>query len=74
MSEYFRAERARQPEGVAFDVQITKSANAVFDLYEGGLRSSLTYLGAEDIDEYRKNAVFFTASQAYMQESNSRPQ
>ncbi len=72
MNEYFGKERIRQPEGVAFDVKITQSANDVFDLYEGGLRSSMTYLGAENVYEYRELAEFFEANSSYMQESNSR--
>jgi IMP dehydrogenase len=72
MQEYFGSEKLRQPEGVAFDVRITQSATDIFDFYEGGLRSSLTYLGAKDIDEYRAAAEFFEATQSYMHESNSR--
>ena len=73
MKEYFGGgERTRQPEGVAFDVKITQSANDVFDLYEGGLRSSMTYLGAADINEYRASAEFFEVTSSYMYESNSR--
>jgi IMP dehydrogenase len=72
MQEYFGSEKLRQPEGVAFDVRITKSAANVFDFYEGGLRSSMTYLGAKDIDGYRDAAEFFEATQSYMHESNSR--
>jgi IMP dehydrogenase len=72
MEEYFGSGRLRQPEGVAFDVRITKSAANVFDFYEGGLRSSMTYLGAKDIDGYRDAAEFFEATQSYMHESNSR--
>jgi IMP dehydrogenase/GMP reductase len=73
MEEYFGSEKLRQPEGVAFDVRITKSADEIFDYYEGGLRSSMTYLGAVDLKKYRDNAEFFQATQSYMHESNCRP-
>jgi len=73
MGDYFGNEKMRQPEGVAFDVEITKSADNIFDYYEGGLRSSFTYLGAKTVSEYQQNAEFFESTSAYMIESNSRP-
>jgi IMP dehydrogenase len=74
MTEYFGSNKIRQPEGVAFDVKITKSANDVFDYYEGGLRSSLTYLGSSNICNYQQTAEFFESTSSYINESNSRPQ
>ena len=62
----------RQPEGVAFDVEITKSANGVFDEYEGGLRSALTYCGTNTIDEFKRNVDIFETTENYMAESNAR--
>jgi len=40
MNEYFGDTKKRQAEGVAFDVEITKSAVDVFEEYEGGIRSA----------------------------------
>jgi IMP dehydrogenase len=73
MEEFFGNGRLRQPEGVAFDVEIKQSADDVFDYYEGGLRSSMTYLGAADLNSYVKNAVFFESTQSYVHESHARP-
>jgi IMP dehydrogenase/GMP reductase len=73
MEEFFGNGRLRQPEGVAFDVEIKQSANDVFDYYEGGLRSSLTYLGASDLDTYVSNAEFFESTASYVHESHARP-
>jgi IMP dehydrogenase len=73
MGDYFGNTKLRQPEGVAFDVKITKSADEIFDYYEGGLRSAFTYLGANTVKEFQQNAEFFESTSAYMIESNSRP-
>jgi IMP dehydrogenase len=73
MEEFFGNGRLRQPEGVAFDVEIKQSADDVFDYYEGGLRSSLTYLGAGDLETYVKNAEFFESTISYVHESHARP-
>lgn len=73
MEEFFGNGRLRQPEGVAFDVEIKQSANDVFDYYEGGLRSSLTYLGASDLETYVGNAEFFESTGSYVHESHARP-
>lgn len=62
----------RQAEGVAFDVEITKSANDVFDEYEGGLRSALTYCGTDTIDGFKNNAEMFESTGNFMTESNYR--
>jgi len=62
----------RQPEGVAFDVEITKSAKDVFDEYEGGLRSALTYCGTDTIEDFKRNAEFFESTDNFMAESNYR--
>jgi IMP dehydrogenase/GMP reductase len=73
MGDYFGNAKLRQPEGVAFDVKITKSADEIFDYYEGGLRSAFTYMGAKNIKEFQQNAEIFESTGAYMVESNSRP-
>jgi IMP dehydrogenase len=73
MEEFFGNGRLRQPEGVAFDVEIKQSADQVFDYYEGGLRSSLTYLGAADLTTFVSNAEFFESTHSYVHESHARP-
>jgi IMP dehydrogenase len=72
MNEYFGDAKKRQAEGVAFDVEITQSANDVFDMYEGGLRSALTYCGTDNLEAFRENADFFESTSNYMIESNYR--
>jgi IMP dehydrogenase len=70
MNNYIKSKR--QAEGVGFDVQINKSAMDVFDEYEGGLRSALTYCGTSNLEEFRKNAELFESTGNYMKESNYR--
>jgi IMP dehydrogenase len=72
MNEYFGQTKKRQAEGVAFDVEITQSARDIFDLYEGGLRSALTYSGSDTISQFRKQAEFFESTSNFMIESNYR--
>lgn len=72
MNEFYGEKKKRQPEGVAFDVEITKSANDIFDLYEGGLRSALTYAGVEELRNFKNNVEIFESSSNYLIESNFR--
>jgi len=72
MNEYFGDTKKRQAEGVAFDVEITKSAVDVFEEYEGGLRSGLTYCGTDNLDDFRKNAEIFESTGNFMIESSYR--
>jgi IMP dehydrogenase len=72
MNEYFGDTKKRQAEGVAFDVEIKKSAKEVFDEYEGGLRSALTYCGTDNLDDFRKEAEIFESTGNFMVESNYR--
>lgn len=72
MNEYFGDTKKRQAEGIAFDVEITKSAVDVFDEYEGGLRSALTYCGTDNLNDFRKNAEIFESTRNFMIESNYR--
>ena len=73
MEEFFGNGLLRQPEGVAFDVEIKQSADDVFDYYEGGLRSSMTYLGSNNLESYVSNAEFFESTSSYVHESHARP-
>jgi IMP dehydrogenase len=72
MNEYFGDTKKRQAEGVAFDVEITKSAVDIFEEYEGGLRSGLTYCGTNNLDNFRKNAEIFESTSNFMVESSYR--
>ncbi len=74
MEDYFGDGKKRHAEGVAFDVPIKKSVEDVFAEYEGGLRSALTYEGAENLHVFQDVAEFFEATANYMNESNSRMQ
>jgi IMP dehydrogenase len=72
MSEYFGDSKKRQAEGVAFDVEINQSANDVFDMYEGGVRSALTYCGTDNLIDFRDNVELFESTSNFMTESNYR--
>lgn len=72
MNEYFGGTKKRQAEGVAFDVEITKSAADVYEEYEGGLRSALTYCGTENLQEFTQNVEVFESTSNFMAESNYR--
>jgi IMP dehydrogenase len=72
MNEYFGDTKKRQAEGVAFDVEISKSAVDVFEEYEGGLRSGLTYCGTDNLGDFRRNAEIFESTGNFMIESNYR--
>lgn len=72
MEEYFGDTKKRQAEGVAFDVEIKKSAIDVFNEYEGGLRSALTYCGTDNLDKFRQDAEIFESTGNFMIESNYR--
>jgi IMP dehydrogenase/GMP reductase len=72
MTEYFGDTKKRQAEGVAFDVEVTQSAHDVFDMYEGGIRSALTYCGTDNLKDFKENADFFESTSNFMTESNSR--
>jgi IMP dehydrogenase len=72
MDEYFGNTKKRQAEGVSFDVEINKSAKDVFDEYEGGLRSAMTYCGTDNLKDFRENAEIFESTSNFMVESNYR--
>ena len=44
--------KKRQAEGVTFDVEINNSAVDIFDEYEGGLRSALTYCVTDNLYDF----------------------
>ena len=72
MDEYFGSSKKRQAEGVGFDVEITKSAVDVFEEYEGGLKSALTYCGTDNLNNFREESEIFESTGNFMIESNYR--
>ena len=44
----------------------------VFDEYEGGLRSALTYCGTDNLKDFRNNIEMFESTSNFMVESNYR--
>ena len=60
----------QKTERVGFDITINKSAMDVFDEYEGGLRSALTYCGTDNMDDFRHNSEIFESTGNFMEESN----
>jgi IMP dehydrogenase len=72
MNDYFGDTKKRQAEGVAFDVEISKSAHEIFDEYEGGLRSALTYCGTDTLRDFQNHAEIFESTSNFMIESNYR--
>jgi IMP dehydrogenase len=72
-NEYFgRVKEGTVPEGIDFTVKISKSAKDVIDEFSGALRSSMTYLGASNMEEYHMNADFFESTSNYLPESKPR--
>lgn len=71
--EYFGGVKAGTvPEGIDFTVKITKSAKDIIEEFNGALRSSMTYLGASNFEEYHSNAEFFESTMNYLPESKPR--
>jgi IMP dehydrogenase len=71
--EYFGGvKNGTVPEGIDFTVKINKSAKDVIEEFSGALRSSMTYLGANNFNDYHKNAEFFESSMNYLPESKPR--
>lgn len=60
-------------EGVDFWSPVTGTASELIDSLVGGLRSSMTYLGAKTIKEYQTKAEFVEVTNTYSTESKPRP-
>lgn len=58
------------PEGVEGTVPYRGTVRDVIDFYVGGLRSSMTYVNARNLDEYWMNTEFMKVSKAAVVESN----
>lgn len=61
----------RAPEGEATLVPYTGSVKDTLTQLEAGLRSSMSYVGAQNLDEFRKKAQFVKVSTATSRESSA---
>lgn len=71
-ANYGKVKKGTVAEGVSFWADVSGSAKDVLTELIGGLRSSMTYLGAKNIKEYQAKAEFREVSSAYMIESKPR--
>lgn len=63
--------RHRAPEGEAFLVEVTGTVSDLMANFEGGLRSSMTYLNATDLTAFRENASFVKITNNAHRESHA---
>lgn len=59
-------------EGVKSIVKVSGSVEETMRKYNGALRSSMSYLGAKNLDEYRSNAIFRLVSQGVFSQQKAR--
>ena len=69
---YGSVRKGTVPEGEMFWAPVTGSVKDVIDSLLAGLRSSMTYLAARDINEFQHKARFVEVTPTYMHESNIR--
>lgn len=50
----------RTPEGEAYSIRVSGTVEQLMQQYSAGLRSSMTYLNANNLNEYKENAEFVT--------------
>ena len=62
----------RTPEGKAGRVPYAGEVRDILKDLSSGLRSSMSYLGATNLNEYKKNAEFIKVSHSTLKESNTR--
>jgi IMP dehydrogenase len=72
MKSYYGDKKTRVAEGVDFYTECIGPVEALIDEYSGSLRSSLTYCGTNNLEEFKNNIEFFESTSSYMPESNSR--
>jgi len=72
MKSYYGDKKTRVAEGVDFYTECIGPVEALIDEYSGSLRSSLTYSGSNNLEEFKNNIEFFESTSSYMTESNSR--
>jgi len=71
MKSYYGDKKTRVAEGVDFYTECMGPVEALIDEYSGSLRSSLTYCGTNNLEEFKNNIEFFESTSSYMPESNS---
>lgn len=64
----------RTPEGESYQVPLKGSAREVLQDVNAGLRSAMSYVGASNISEFRKNAEFVHVSTASIAENGAHGQ
>lgn len=69
---YGKVKAGTVAEGVSFWAPVSGSVDEAINELVGGLRSSMTYLGAKNIKEYQTKAEFREVTSAYMVESKPR--
>ena len=62
----------RTPEGRSAKVAFKGGVGGILNDLSSGLRSSMSYLGAKNLTEYKKNAEFIRVSHNTLKESHSR--
>ncbi len=67
---YLGKSNAIVPEGVSGLVPYTGTLESVIELLTGGLRVSMGYVGAKDIEEFKKRAQFIRISSTSLRENN----
>lgn len=61
----------RAPEGEMYTIPITGKVSDLMQKFDGGLRSSMSYLGAFDLKQYRENAEFVVVTDHGAKESSA---
>jgi len=52
----------RAPEGEEYTIPVSGSVEDLMNYYNGGLRSSMTYLNARNMDEFVSNCKYVVVS------------
>jgi IMP dehydrogenase len=58
----------RTAEGVALEVPVKGPVEKLVDELMGGLRSAMTYAGADSVEEFQKKAIFCLVSPSAVKE------
>lgn len=61
----------RAPEGEEYTIPISGTVAQLMQKFDGGLRSSMSYLGAFNLQEYKENAEFVVVTNAGAKENSS---
>lgn len=72
-NEYFgKLKKGTVAEGVDYFTLCSGPVSYLYEEINGGLRSALTYGGADNITDFQNNSKFVEVSNSYMQESRPR--